>query len=62
MKRLFNEKEEWTDESRQFDIEIAEAVQPVIKKWIDSGYSKRDIQLAVCFTSWEEVLIAGMNK
>jgi hypothetical protein len=43
MKRLFDEKEGWTEESRALDVELAVAISPVIRKWADSGYSLRDI-------------------
>lgn len=36
-------REEWTEESRALDQELCNAITPIIKKWQDAGYSKRQI-------------------
>lgn len=48
MKGLFSlEDEEWTDEGRALDMEIHAALMPILKKWADAGYSRRDIHYVV---------------
>ena len=61
MKHLFNDKDEWTEESRNLDREVGEALRPIIKKWLDAGYSIRDIQLSVMFSAMEEGLTASLK-
>lgn len=43
MKSLFDDREQWTDEGRQLDEEIAKALGPIFMKWANSEYSLRDI-------------------
>lgn len=62
MKSLFNEKEDWTEESRKLDRELGEALKPIIQKWVDLGYSVRDIQLAVHFAAFDAGLNAAISK
>ncbi len=47
MKRLFDEREEWTDEGRELAVEAMKLLTPLYKKWADAGYSIRDMQTII---------------
>lgn len=49
VQRLFNEteSESWTGEAQEFSREISKAIKPVVEKYVNKGYSLRDIQYII---------------
>lgn len=43
MKSIYDRKGLQTEESQKFAIEIAEAIQSVLKRYLDKGFSIRDL-------------------
>lgn len=43
MKAFYDEKYRQTDESREFGNEIQETVEPIFKRYLDMGFSIRDL-------------------
>jgi hypothetical protein len=41
--KLFTESGQYTEESSQLDIEVYQALFPILSKWVDAGYSPREI-------------------
>lgn len=44
MKSLYTKDARYTDVGMQVDREISTAVDPIIRRWVEAGYSPRDIQ------------------
>lgn len=47
MKRLFDDKDQYTPEGNKLGDEVDKALRPIIDKWFDEGYSARDIQYII---------------
>lgn len=43
-KSLFNEYETLNEDALLFDKALVDTIHPFIKKWVDAGYSTRDIE------------------
>ena len=48
MNRLFNEKEEYTDEAQEVSRRFRALIKPFIDELEDSSYEARDIELLLC--------------
>lgn len=59
MKRLFkeNKEESFSKEALDLDAEIMKVVKPIVKKYIDMGYCKRDIRSIVIDAASEAILV-----
>jgi len=57
MKSFFDETEHYTEEGLALDVELQQALMPILEKWLKAGYSKRQIQLMVQSSAFE----AGLN-
>lgn len=44
MKRLFDDNSKYNAVGNQVDLEVADALRPIIRKWADYGYCPRDLQ------------------
>lgn len=63
MKRLFNDTDErWTEEGIDLHAQLHKAIQPVIKDWVENGYSIRDIQLIAQGTVHDITLSELLDK
>lgn len=63
MKRLFNDTDErWTEEGMALDEQLQRAIQPIVKDWIENGYSIRDIQLIAQGTILDITLSQLLDK
>lgn len=59
MKPMFTSPDEqYNDAGRNFDLEISEALKPVVKKYVELGFSIRHIQLILAHTAFEAGLTA----
>lgn len=43
-KRLFDDKDRYDDDAREFDLELNEACRGLLAEWISRGYCIRDIE------------------
>ena len=50
-KRLFHEDtERYTERGHQFDLEVGEALRPILNRLFDEGYSTRDAENVLFWT------------
>lgn len=65
-KRFFNDYEALNTDGITFCREIGQAVKPVIQKYIDDGFSLRDIQLVLADEALSimagHIIMNGINK
>lgn len=47
MKRLFNEEDRYNDVATTISDEARKALEPIVKKWAEQGYSIRDIEYII---------------
>ena len=67
MKRLYtDEYEVHTDDGNEFCREVEKSLYPIVKKWVDNGYSVREILSSLVMSSTaitsELALKRAMNK
>jgi hypothetical protein len=61
VKPLFDADEEWSEDGRVLDGEVADALRPIFKKWMDKGYSLRHIHHIVLHAAFEAGLMAHLD-
>ena len=57
MKHLFDEDDKWTELCSQLDKETKGAIAPLFKKWVEAGYSIRQIEQIMHGTIVSESLL-----
>ena len=55
--RLFDENDRWTQKAMDLDTEIRAVIAPIILKFIDEGYSPRDIEYVASQTAHDIVIL-----
>lgn len=58
MKRLYSEdqRETYTEDGQALDYEVAQALKPIISKWVAKGFSLRDIRSILSATVSDQIL------
>jgi hypothetical protein len=51
--QLFNEDSRYTEDALKLDREINDALMDIFRKWIDKGYSVREIGHIVGLAVWD---------
>jgi hypothetical protein len=62
MKHLFDEKDSWTDESRELDREVHAALKPLVARWAAKGYSLRDVEYTIHASVFELCVCAVLKR
>lgn len=56
VKRLFTDKDEWTDEAFKLDREINEALSPIIQAWHARGYTLKEVAVLAYTTTYNLIV------
>lgn len=62
MKSMFTENEQYGEFANKFDLEIGEAIRPIIQKYVDMDFSVRHIQIILAHAAFEAGLLAILDK
>lgn len=47
VKRLFDDNDMYNDDSREFCAEVQDVLKPLISRWVEKGFSTRDIAFII---------------
>jgi hypothetical protein len=56
VERIFDVNSKYGPVADQLDREIAQAVSPIIDKYVEQGYCPRDIHYVAISAVWEQIL------
>jgi hypothetical protein len=50
MKRLFDERDMWTDHALDLERSASSLLEPLVKEYLDAGYTSHDVELVLMNT------------